>query len=46
MAHLTVVGEKSLIALNAEQDFILQDVLLSKQGLLTLGTVIAVSHHG
>lgn len=44
MAHLTLIREKCLVALDAVRVFFLEDVLLTKQGLLTLHTVIAVGH--
>lgn len=44
MAHLALIREKCLVALDAERVFFLEDVLLTKQGLLTLRTVIAVGH--
>lgn len=45
LTHLTVVGENRLVALNAVWFLLPQDVLLSIQGLLTLCTIIALSHH-
>lgn len=44
MAHLALIREKCLVALDAVRVFFLEDVLLTKQGLLTLRTVIAVGH--
>lgn len=46
LADLTVVGEKCLVALDAEVAVFLQDVLLAIQGLLALGAVVAFSHLG
>lgn len=46
MADLTQVGEKVLVAPDAVQVLLLQDVLLPVQGLLTLGAVVMFGHRG
>lgn len=44
LAHFTVVGEESLVALCAVWAFVLQDVLMPIQGILTLCTVVGLDH--
>lgn len=46
MAHLAVVGEVILVALDAVHVFLPEDVPLAVQGILTLDAVVGIRHRG
>lgn len=46
MAHLAVVGEVILVALDAVHVLLPEDVPLAVQGILTLGAVVGIRHRG